>query len=108
MGFDMTPDVPDRGRDYSRTVGDGRLPTNHTGELRPDEPNGWYVGPADDPDRYELLGEGIGGGEGITWRARYHGSLDSPLPLAVKVQHPPLDPVGLENPIRSVTCGIVT
>jgi protein kinase-like protein len=86
----MTPD-PDQ--DSSRTVGGARPPPIDAGEFGPDDPNGWYVGPADDPDRYELLGAGIAGGEGITWRARYHGSLDSPLPLAVKVQHPPLDPV---------------
>jgi serine/threonine protein kinase len=75
----------------SRTVGGGQLPAFDSGRLGPDDPNGWYAGPADDPDRYELLGDGIVGGEGITWRARYHGSLDSPLPLAVKVQHPPVD-----------------
>jgi len=94
----MTPEradeaaIPDRDQDSSRTVGGADPPTIDAGELRPEDPNGWYVGPADDPDRYELLGEGIVGGEGITWRARYHGSLDSPLPLAVKVQHPPVDP----------------
>jgi serine/threonine protein kinase len=94
----MTPerpektDIPDRDQDSSRTVGGVQPPTINAGEIRPEDPNGWYVGPADDPDRYELLGEGILGGEGITWRARYHGSLDSPLPLAVKVQHPPVDP----------------
>ena len=79
-------------QDSSRTVGDGQPPTAGAGGFGPQEPNGWYVGPADDPDRYELLGEGFAGGEGITWRARYHGSLDSPVPLAVKVQHPPADP----------------
>ena len=78
--------------DLSRTVGGAHPPAADAGELGPDEPNGWFVGPADDPDRYELLGNGIAGGEGITWRARYHGNLDSPLPLAVKVQHPPVDP----------------
>ncbi|MEU4215681.1 protein kinase domain-containing protein [Actinoplanes sp. NPDC026623] len=94
----MTPerpgktDVHDPDQDSSRTVGRGHLPTTGASRQGPQEPNGWYVGPADDPDRYELLGEGMVGGEGITWRARYHGSLDSPLPLAVKVQHPPFDP----------------
>ncbi|MBL7255246.1 serine/threonine protein kinase [Paractinoplanes lichenicola] len=78
--------------EHSHTVGDVSPPRFDAGHLGPEDPNGWYVGPADDPDRYELLGEGIVGGEGITWRARYHGSLDSPLPLAVKVQHPPIDP----------------
>jgi serine/threonine protein kinase len=84
----MTPD-PDQ--ESARTVGDVHPPAIDAARVRPDDPNGWFVGPADDPDRYELLGEGIVGGEGITWRARYHGSLDSPLPLAVKVQHPPGD-----------------
>ena len=74
------------------TVGGARPLPISTGEPGPADSNGWYVGPADDPDRYELLGKGIAGGEGITWRARYHGSLDSPLPLAVKIQHPPVDP----------------
>jgi serine/threonine protein kinase len=55
----------------------------------PDEPNGWFVGPADRPDQYELLGEGMAGGEGITWKARYQGELASPLPLAVKLLRPP-------------------
>lgn len=89
---DDETDLPDRDQDSSRTVGGVHPPTIDADELRPEDPNGWYVGPADDPDRYELLGEGIVGGEGITWRARYHGNLDSPLPLAVKVQHPPVDP----------------
>lgn len=57
--------------------------------LPPHPPTGEYVGPADDPDRYELLGTGISGGEGTTWRARYHGRLQSPLPLAVKQLRPP-------------------
>jgi serine/threonine protein kinase len=85
--------TPERDQDSSHTIGGVQPPTISAGDVRPEDPNGWYVGPADDPDRYELLGEGIAGGEGITWRARYHGSLDSPLPLAVKVQHPPVDPV---------------
>jgi serine/threonine protein kinase len=87
-------DLTDRDQDPSRTVGSVHPSAIDADELRPEHPNGWYVGPAEDPDRYELLGAGIVGGEGITWRARYHGSLDSPLPLAVKVQHPPVDPVG--------------
>ncbi|GAB1822228.1 protein kinase domain-containing protein [Herbidospora sp. RD11066] len=56
----------------------------------PDLPaNGLFAGPPDDPDRYELLGHGLHGGEGITWKARYRGELASPLPLAVKMLHPP-------------------
>jgi len=52
-------------------------------------PQGRYVGPAEDPDRYELLGDGLRGGEGTTWRARYHGQLMSPLTLAVKQLYSP-------------------
>jgi serine/threonine-protein kinase len=48
------------------------------------EPNGWYAGPDWDPDRYQLLGPGLAGGEGDIWRARYRGDLTSPLPVAVK------------------------
>ncbi|GAB6900315.1 serine/threonine protein kinase [Kineosporia succinea] len=47
-------------------------------------PNGWFSGPPDEPDRYELLGPGLSGGEGDIWRARYRGDLTSPLPVAVK------------------------
>src|SRR5689334_3154027 len=48
------------------------------------EPNGWFAGPDGDPDRYQLLGPGLAGGEGDIWRARYRGDLTSPLPVAVK------------------------
>lgn len=48
------------------------------------EPNGWFVGPPGDPDRYQLLGPGLSGGEGDIWRARYRGRLTSPLQVAVK------------------------
>jgi serine/threonine protein kinase len=51
-----------------------------------------FAGPADDPDRYELTGEGIVGGEGVTWRARYTGHLTAPLPFAVKMLRPPPSP----------------
>ncbi|MEU8244573.1 protein kinase [Actinoplanes missouriensis] len=57
--------------------------------LPPPPASGEFVGPADDPDRYELTGAGISGGEGTTWRARYHGRLHNPLPLAVKQLRPP-------------------
>lgn len=50
----------------------------------PDEPNGLWAGPADDPDRFELLGPGLAGGEGTTFKARYHGDGGTPLPVAVK------------------------
>ncbi len=48
-----------------------------------------FAGPADDPDRYELTGPGIGGGEGVTWGARYQGRLRTPLRLAVKMLRRP-------------------
>ncbi|GLY33593.1 protein kinase [Kineosporia sp. NBRC 101731] len=48
------------------------------------QPNGWFAGPPGDPDRYELLGPGLSGGEGDIWRARYRGDLTSPLQVAVK------------------------
>jgi len=54
------------------------------------EPNGWFVGPHPDPDRFELLGSGLAGGEGNTWRGRYRGALAAPLTLAVKeLRRPP-------------------
>jgi serine/threonine protein kinase len=59
--------------------------------LPPQPHSGQFAGPADDPDRYELIGEGISGGEGTTWRARYHGRLQAPLPLAVKQLRPPVE-----------------
>ncbi|MBX6390656.1 MAG: protein kinase [Frankia sp.] len=53
-------------------------------------PNGQFVGPPDEPDRYELLGDPLGGGEGVIWRARYRGHrLQSPLPVAVKMMGRP-------------------
>ncbi|MDA0633954.1 protein kinase [Nonomuraea sp. MCN248] len=61
------------------------------GGVSDDEPNGLFVGPPEAPDRHELLGEGIAGGEGITWKARYQGELTSPLPLAIKLLSPPRD-----------------
>jgi eukaryotic-like serine/threonine-protein kinase len=53
-------------------------------------PNGWYAGPVNAAERFELLGPGLGGGEGITWRARYRGSNSTPLTLAIKqLRRPP-------------------
>lgn len=52
-------------------------------------PNGWWVGPDDDPDRYELLGAGFSGGEGTTYQARYHGESGAPIAVAVKLLHRP-------------------
>jgi serine/threonine protein kinase len=48
------------------------------------EPNGLWVGPQDDPDRFELCGRGIRGGEGTTFRAWYHGAQGAPLSVALK------------------------
>jgi serine/threonine protein kinase len=56
---------------------------------RPGVPNGWYAGPPGDPDRYELLGEGLPGGEGVLWKARYQGRLQTPITFAVKVLRRP-------------------
>ncbi len=53
-------------------------------------PNGYWAGPVDDPDRYELLGDGISGGEGTTFKARYHGEAGEPLIVAVKQLHRPV------------------
>jgi hypothetical protein len=48
-----------------------------------------YAGPADEPDRWQLLGTGLPGGEGTTWQARYLGGLRAPLPRAVKMLRRP-------------------
>lgn len=48
-----------------------------------------YAGPDDEPDRWQLLGTGLSGGEGITWQARYLGGLRAPLPRAVKMLRRP-------------------
>lgn len=52
--------------------------------LEPGALNGVCVGPNLDPDRFMLLGPGLQGGEGVTWRARYSGALKTPLEYAVK------------------------
>jgi serine/threonine protein kinase len=72
----------DNGSDHQDTVGGRELPVDPS-----DEP--LYVGPLDDPDRYELLDDGIRGGEGRTWRASYRGGLNNPLVEAVKMLFPP-------------------
>ncbi len=41
------------------------------------------------PDRWQLLGTGLSGGEGTTWQARYLGGLRAPLPRAVKMLRRP-------------------
>jgi hypothetical protein len=43
-----------------------------------------YVGPSDDPDRYEVIGHVGGGGEGTVLRARLAGSTDADRYFAVK------------------------
>jgi serine/threonine-protein kinase len=53
-------------------------------QLAGSQANGWFAGPHADPDRFELLGPGLAGGEGNIWRARYQGELTAPLMLAVK------------------------
>jgi eukaryotic-like serine/threonine-protein kinase len=65
--------------DRHRTADNGRALT----------PNGWWVGPDGDPDRYELLGAGFSGGEGTTYQARYHGESGEPITVAVKLLHQP-------------------
>jgi eukaryotic-like serine/threonine-protein kinase len=58
--------------------------------VRHSGPNGWFCGPVSAPDRFQLLGPGLGGGEGITWRARHHEGESPALALAVKqVRRPP-------------------
>jgi hypothetical protein len=64
-------------------------PTRGGYALPPPATTDRFAGPPDDLDRYELTGEGVSGGEGTTWRARYHGHLASPLPLAVKLLRRP-------------------
>ncbi|MBO3753132.1 protein kinase [Streptosporangiaceae bacterium NEAU-GS5] len=76
---DLPPPAPTSG-----TLGDSHDVT----AAAADESNGLFAGPPDAPDRFELLGEGIPGGEGVTWKARYRGDLASPLPLAVKLLRP--------------------
>ena len=51
-----------------------------------------YAGPDDDPDRFELMGSGRAGGEGITWQgrySRYKRELSFPVTHAVKMLNPP-------------------
>ncbi|MFP5023526.1 protein kinase domain-containing protein [Pseudonocardia phyllosphaerae] len=83
-------------------TGDERgAPIGHapvSADLRDDEPNGLFLGPAEDPDRFELLGPGLPGGEGTTWRARFRGSLASPVPVAVKQLRPSSTPDGSPAP----------
>ena len=58
-------------------------------DVPPAGPNGLFAGPAIEPDRFELLGAGLRGGEGTVWRARYRGQLDNPVTYAVKQLEPP-------------------
>lgn len=52
-------------------------------------PNGLSVGPTDDPDRFDLVGLGLAGGEGITWCGNYAGRLNHPVTYAIKQLQPP-------------------
>jgi hypothetical protein len=52
-------------------------------------PGQLFAGPEEEPDRWQLLGGGMTGGEGTTWQARYVGRLAAPLPRAVKMLHRP-------------------
>ncbi|MEV0388482.1 protein kinase [Nonomuraea sp. NPDC050643] len=90
--MDADPHTPPPPGHEADTQGGPDLPPPASGaRARPDEPNGLFAGPPDAPDQYELLGDGMPGGQGITWKARYRGDLTSPLPLAVKLLHPPQD-----------------
>ncbi|WP_345718842.1 serine/threonine protein kinase [Kineosporia mesophila] len=86
----LSPDAVTLGGDRTEPAGG---PIDVSGLLATDDrsrmvggaqPNGWFAGPPGDPDRYELLGPGLSGGEGDIWRARYRGDLTSPLQVAVK------------------------
>jgi serine/threonine protein kinase len=48
-----------------------------------------YAGPNEDPDRFEFMGNGLVGGEGITWQGRYTGALSRPVTRAVKMLNQP-------------------
>jgi serine/threonine protein kinase len=54
-----------------------------------------YAGPSDEPDRFELVGNGRAGGEGITWRGRYQGALNNPVMQAVKMLSRPESAAGI-------------
>lgn len=96
----MSPDegraVPPPGTDRV-TAGDPHFPTEtHVvpahGRSRvggASEPNGLFVGPMDDTDRFELVGLGLVGGEGVTWCGRYTGRLHHPVTYAIKQIQPP-------------------
>ena len=68
------------------TAGTGgpRLPLPPTPDAGDDAPNGLFLGPIDDPDRFELMGRGRAGGEGVTWRGCFRGQLAAPVVVAVK------------------------
>ncbi|MGW3360540.1 serine/threonine protein kinase [Streptomyces bungoensis] len=60
------------------------VPSFARGSKPRDEANGLFAGPSHDPDRFELIGQGLRGSEGITWRGRYRGTLKRPVTYAVK------------------------
>lgn len=59
------------------------------GSAGPANRNGLFVGPMDDTDRFELVGLGLVGGEGVTWCGRYTGRLHHPVTYAIKQIQPP-------------------
>ncbi|MEU5595922.1 hypothetical protein [Streptomyces sp. NPDC020298] len=90
---DETPTDPATGAEAAQTFvvpgpRSGRRPSSH-------EANGLFAGPSHEPDRFELLGQGLRGSEGITWRGRYRGALGQPVIRAVKqLLRPPSAPGG--------------
>jgi serine/threonine protein kinase len=66
------------------TTGTPALPRQRPSEAQP-----LFAGGDDRPDAYELLGEGMPGGEGVTWRALDH-ELRAPVLCAVKVLSRPV------------------
>ena len=71
---------------------EGRQPPTRAGGGESPSPPNWggdaagplHCGPVNRPDEYELVGVGHKGGEGLVFRARYHGSLPRAVPFAVK------------------------
>lgn len=77
------------GAEAQRVTAGGAAGSSGAADALPLGEGEWCVGPHEAPDVYELLGAGLRGGEGTTWRARYTGGLVSPLPRAVKVLQRP-------------------
>ncbi|MER7181492.1 protein kinase [Streptomyces hyaluromycini] len=88
---DETPTDPATGSEAARAF---VVPGSIRGRKPPsDQGNGLFAGPNHDPDRFELIGQGLRGSEGITWRGRYRGALRRPVTYAVKqLLRPPSAP----------------